>query len=164
MSYILKMVFMVQVLVLYYTRAGNTEALAKAVAEGARQVEGVSVVIKRVDYATVQDLISCNAVAFGSPNYFGYMAGFMKEFFDKAWEIRGSVKGKLAAAFTCGGSTSDSALISIERMMDSFGFEKAAKGVVSSRRSVDQDLDKCKTLGKTLAEAAVKRAKEVPQE
>ena len=45
---------MVKILVLYYTRTGNTEALAKAVAEGVKSVKGVSVVVKRVDYATVQ--------------------------------------------------------------------------------------------------------------
>ena len=40
--------------------------------------------MKRVDYATVNDFISCSAIALGSPNYFGYMAGLMKDFFDKA--------------------------------------------------------------------------------
>jgi len=75
---------MIKVLILYYSRSGNVEALAKAVAEGAERVENVKAELKRVDYATVEDLISCDAVAFGSPNYFGYMAGLMKDFFDRA--------------------------------------------------------------------------------
>jgi len=91
---------LVEVLVLYYSRGGKTEALAKAVADGARSVEGVNVSIKRVDYATVNDLIACDAVAFGSPNYFGYMAGIMKDYFDKAFSVRDKVAGKLAVAFT----------------------------------------------------------------
>ncbi len=155
---------MAQVLVLYYTRTGNTEALAKAVAEGARGVEDVSVVVKRVDYATEQDFISCDAVAFGSPNYFGYMAGFMKEFFDRAWSVRGSVGGKLAAAFTSGGGSSNAALQSIERMIDSFKLSKATEGVISTGKPGDQDVEKCRKLGRVLGEAAVNRAKAMPKE
>ena len=155
---------MAQVLVLYYTRTGNTEALANAVAEGARQVEDVTVAVKRVDYANILDLASCDAVAFGSPNYFGYMAGLVKDFFDRAWSVRGSVGGKAAAAFTSGGGSSDAALLSLERMIKSFKLEPAAEGVVSSRRPSDEDLEKGRKLGKTLAEAAVKKAKAIPKE
>ncbi len=48
------------------------------------KVEGATAELERVDYATVEDPISCDAVAFGSPNYFGYMAGLLKDFFDRA--------------------------------------------------------------------------------
>ncbi|MCR6668899.1 MAG: flavodoxin domain-containing protein [archaeon YNP-WB-040] len=101
---------MVKILVLYYSRSGNTETLAKAVAEGARSVEGVNVELKRVDYATVEDMISCDGVAVGSPNYFGYMAGIMKDYFDKAWSVRDKLAGKSYVAFTCGGGSRTTAL------------------------------------------------------
>jgi multimeric flavodoxin WrbA len=65
---------MVNVLVLYYSRGGRTDKLAKAIAEGA-EAEGAETVMKRVDYATGVELIDCDAVALGSPNYFSYMAG-----------------------------------------------------------------------------------------
>lgn len=96
---------MVEVLVLYYSRSGRTEALANSVAEGVESVEGASAKVKRVDYVTVYDFISCDAVAFGSPNYFSYMAGLMKDFFDKALSIREKVAGKPSAAFTSGGGS-----------------------------------------------------------
>lgn len=41
---------MVDVLVLYYSRTGKTNALADAVAEGVKSVEGASAEVKRVDY------------------------------------------------------------------------------------------------------------------
>jgi len=149
---------LVEVLVLYYSRTGRTEALAKAVAEGARTVEGVSVSVKRGDYATVNDFISCDAVAFGSPNYFGYMAGIMKDFFDKALGIREKVTGKPAVAFTSGGGSSNSALLSLERMISSFRLEKLTEGVVSQGEPSEKDLATCKKLGEALAKAAAKRA------
>jgi len=150
---------LVEVLVLYYTRGGRTEALARAVAEGVNNVEGASARIKRVDYATVDDFVSCDAVAFGSPNYFDYMAGLMKDFFDRALSIREKVAGKPAAAFTSGGGSSDSALLSLERMISAFRLNKVAEGVVSSGTPSEEDLSSCRKLGEALAKAAIKRAR-----
>ena len=148
---------MVEVLVLYYSRTGRTETLANSIAEGARTMENVSVSIKRVDYATVNDFISCDAVAFGSPNYFSYMAGLMKHFFDKALSIREKVTSKPAAAFTSGGGSSKSALESLEKMISSFKLQKVAKGIASQGEPNEKDLAACKKLGEALAKAAIKR-------
>jgi len=149
---------LVEVLILYYSRTGRTETLANSIAEGARTIENVSVSVKRVDYATVKDFISCDAVAFGSPNYFSYMAGLMKHFFDKALSIRERVTGKPAAAFTSGGGSSNSALQSLEKMITSFKLQKIAKGIVSQGTPNEKDLAACKKLGEALAKAATKGA------
>jgi multimeric flavodoxin WrbA len=154
---------LIEVLILYYSRAGRTETLANSIAEGARTVEDVSVSVKRVDYATVNDLITCDAVAFGSPNYFSYMAGLMKHFFDKALSIREKVTGKPAAAFTSGGGSSNSALLSLENMISSFRLQKVAEGIVSQGAPNENDLAACKKLGEALAKAAIKRA-EAPKD
>ncbi|MDH5441198.1 MAG: NAD(P)H-dependent oxidoreductase [Candidatus Bathyarchaeota archaeon] len=148
---------------MFYSRGGRTQALANAVAEGAGNVEGASAAVKRVDYATVNDFISCDAVAFGSPNYFSYMAGLMKDFFDKALSIRERAAGKPAAAFTSGGGSSDSALLSLERMISSFRLEKVADGVVSQGEPSKEDLAACRKIGEALAKAAVERA-EAPKD
>jgi multimeric flavodoxin WrbA len=151
----------VEVLVLYYSRTGHVEAMAKAVAEGVNSVEGASFKLRRVDYANVDDFISCDAVAFGSPNYFGYMAGLMKDFFDRAWLVKEKVSGKLAASFTCGGSLSNAALLSLERMCSSFRLEKVSEGVVWGTREhgtiSEQDLTACRKIGEALAKAALRK-------
>jgi multimeric flavodoxin WrbA len=156
----------VEVLVLYYSRTGNVDAMAKAVAEGVNSVEGASSKLRRVDYANVDDLISCDAVAFGSPNYFGYMAGLLKDFFDRAWSIRDKVAGKLAAAFTCGGSSSNAALLSLERMYSSFKLEKVSEGVAVGTREQgtlsEQNLTACKKIGEALAKTAIEKKAKVP--
>ena len=154
---------MIEVLVLYYSRSGKTEGLAKAVAEGVSSVAEATASMKRVDYATVNDFISCNAVAFGSPNYFGYMAGLMKDFFDKAWSIRDKVIGKPASAFTSGGGSNNSALLSLERLIVAFKLEKITEGVVSQGVPSPADLEASKKLGEALVNAALKRA-ETPKE
>ena len=156
----------VEVLVLYYSRTGNVEAMAKVVAEGVNSVEGASSKLRRVDYANVDDFISCDAVAFGSPNYFGYMAGLMKDFFDRAWLVREKVSGKLAAAFTCGGSSSNAALLSLERMYSPFKLEKISEGAVWGTREQgtlsEQNLTACKKIGEALAKAAIEKEAKVP--
>jgi len=153
----------VEVLVLYYSRSGRTEALANAVAKGVESVEGASVKVKRVDYATVDDFVSCDAVAFGSPNYFGYMAGLMKDFFDKAWSIREKVAGKPSVAFTSGGGASNSALLSLEKMFSSFKLDKVVDGVVCQGAPSEESLGACRKLGEALAKRALERA-ETPKD
>jgi flavorubredoxin len=152
----------VEVLVLYYSRTGRTEALAKAIVEGVESVEGASAKIKRVDYATVNDFISCDAVAFGSSNY-SYMAELMKDFFDKALSIRERVAGKPSVAFSSGGGSNNSALLSLERMISSFRLERVADGVVSQGEPSEENLKACKKLGETLAKRALERA-EAPKD
>jgi multimeric flavodoxin WrbA len=154
---------MVEVLILYYSRSGRTEALARAVAEGVETLEGASAKVKRVDYATVNDFVSCDAIAFGSPNYFSYMTGLMKDFFDRALTIREKVSGKPSAAFTSGGGSSNSALLSLERMISSFRLEKVADGVVSQGDTGEESVKACKKLGEALAKRALERA-EVPKD
>ncbi|MEM3712194.1 MAG: NAD(P)H-dependent oxidoreductase [Thermoproteota archaeon] len=152
---------MIRVLILYYSRSGNVEAMAKAVAEGVKRVEDAKAELKRVEHATLEDLISCDAIAFGSPNYFNYMAGLMKDFFDRAWSIREKVFGKPAAAFTCGGSSSNAALLSIERIFPAFRIEKVVEGIAWGLRDqgspLEKDLSKLKELGEALAKAAKER-------
>jgi multimeric flavodoxin WrbA len=145
---------MVKVSIIYYTRSGRTQALADAIAEGVSRVDGAEASAKRVDYATFYDLVEADAVAFGSPNYFSYMAGPLKDFFDKGLGLRDKTSGKPAAAFTSGGGGSDTALQSIERLIGSYKLEKVADGVVSAGEPTEEDLEKCKILGEKLAKAA----------
>lgn len=154
---------MVEVLVLYYSRSGRTKALADAIADGVKSVEGATVKVKRVDFATVNDFISCDAVAFGSPNYFSYMAGVMKDFFDRALSIREKVAGKPSVAFTSGGGASNSALLSLEKMISSFRLEKVVDGLVSQGDPSIEDLKTCEKLGKILSKRTLERA-EVPKD
>ena len=113
---------MARVLVLYYSMYGHTEAMAKAVAEGARTVTGTEVVMKRVPetmpeeaarkagakldqaapVATVDDLAKFDAVIFGTPTRFGNMCAQMRSFLDQTgrqW-LHGDLIGKVGSVFT----------------------------------------------------------------
>ena len=91
----------VRVLVVYHSETGNTEALAEAVAEGARTVAGAEVTVKTVDEATSEDLEACDALVIGSPTYWGSMSTPVKQFIDGQRPFMGD---KVGAAFATGGS------------------------------------------------------------
>ncbi|HEX4195958.1 MAG TPA: NAD(P)H:quinone oxidoreductase [Caulobacteraceae bacterium] len=112
---------MSKVLVLYYSSYGHLEAMAMAVAEGAREA-GAQVDVKRVPetvpeevaksayfkldqaapVAAIGDLVSYDAVIVGAPTRFGRLCSQMASFLDQAgglWQ-RGALHGKVGGAFT----------------------------------------------------------------
>jgi NAD(P)H dehydrogenase (quinone) len=136
---------MTKVLVLYHSAYGHIEALAEAVAEGAREA-GAEVDIKRVPetvpiemaqaahfkldqaapVATIEDLANYDAIVIGVGTRFGRMASQMASFLDQAgglW-MRGALNGKVGGAFTSTGSQhggQETTLFSIITNMLHFG-------------------------------------------
>lgn len=145
-----------KILVAYHTFTGNTEKMAKAVAEGARSVTGIEVALKKVGQLDPEDFASADAVAFGAPNTFGGMAGALREFFDRAWKIHEKVAGKPAIAFTSENPGETKALQEIERFFAYYKLRKVAEGIVSGGEPREKEIDVCKKLGKSLAQS-VKR-------
>ena len=64
-----------QVLVLYYSRTGNTQKLAAEIAKGVEQVNGITCIVRSVETVTKDDMIDSGGIIVGSPVYFGSMAG-----------------------------------------------------------------------------------------
>ena len=109
------------ILVLYYSQHGSTQALAQAVARGVESVPGVQARLRTVPkvvlstqlaappipdtgapYVESSDLDECIGLALGSPTRFGNMAAALKYFLDGTagvW-MQGGLVGKPAAVFT----------------------------------------------------------------
>lgn len=96
-------------LIIYDSETGNTEKMAVMIAEGIREAGGVECVVKRVEDATLEDLIQAHGAIVGSPTYYGCMSGKLKEFFDRSVAIHGRLDGKIGAAFTSSGGTASGA-------------------------------------------------------
>ena len=90
---------MPRMLIAYYTRSGNTKALAEAVAGGARDVKDVEVAIKAVQQVLVRELTSYQAIILGSPVYYGTMAWEVKKLLDDSVALHGKLAGKVGGAF-----------------------------------------------------------------
>ena len=95
-----------QVLIMYYSRTGNTKKLAEAIAKGVEEVEGVRPVVKPVSEVTRDDFVESDGVIAGSPVYFGGMVAEMKALFDRFVGIRRKMEDKVGAAFATSGDSS----------------------------------------------------------
>ena len=113
---------MTKILVLYHSTYGHIERMAQAVAEGARQVEGAQLDIKRVPetvpeelakqsgykldqeapIAQVEDLADYDAVIIGAGTRYGTAASQMRAFLDQTGGLwaKGVLTGKVGSAFT----------------------------------------------------------------
>lgn len=149
---------MAKILIVYHSMSGNTEAMAKAIAEGAKAVRGTEVALKRALDAGVEDLLSCQAVALGSPDYFSYMAGGLKDFFDRVYyPTQGKVTGKPCALFASAGGPPTKVIETMQRIaVGAMKMEPAAPAVGVSGKPPAETLAECRSLGETLARAAEK--------
>ena len=112
---------MPEILILYYSRHGNTEHMAQQVARGVETIADCNARLRTVPpvtatceanednipaegppYASHNDLVECDAIALGSPTRFGNMAAPLKYFLDSTSDIwlSGKLIGKPAAVFT----------------------------------------------------------------
>jgi NAD(P)H dehydrogenase (quinone) len=95
--------FMARVLISYFSKSGNTEAMAHHIKAGVGSMEEVDVLIKRVEDTKMEDLLSSDAIVIGSPTYFGVMATEVKNLMDKSIQCYGKLVGKIGGAFTSSG-------------------------------------------------------------
>ena len=116
---------MAEILVVYYSRKGATEALAREVCQGIDAVSGMAARLRTVPgvsashtartdeipasgppFATPADIVECAGLVMGSPTNFGNMAAPLKHFLDGTvgeW-LAGAAVGKPAGVFTSTGS------------------------------------------------------------
>ncbi|MDA3895265.1 MAG: NAD(P)H-dependent oxidoreductase, partial [Desulfobacteraceae bacterium] len=92
-----------QVLVLYFSKGGNTRRLAEAIAEGVNSIEGATVKLITTQNVTKDDFIESAGIIAGSPVYFGSMAAELKKVFDDFVSVRKQMEDKVGAAFTTSG-------------------------------------------------------------
>jgi NAD(P)H dehydrogenase (quinone) len=112
---------MPEILVLYYSRGGSVAKLARHIARGIGEVEGMAARLRTVPpvaastqvatppvpedgapYVQASDLVECAGLLLGSPTRFGNMAAPLKHFIDNlgAQWASGTLVGKPAAVFT----------------------------------------------------------------
>ena len=89
---------MANILIVFYSRSGNTERMAKLIQEGV-EASGVGVTVKRVEETTPTDLVEYDGIIAGSPTYYGSMAAELKKLLDDSIKVHGKLDGKVAGAF-----------------------------------------------------------------
>ncbi|HOM96381.1 MAG: flavodoxin family protein [Candidatus Methanofastidiosa archaeon] len=110
---------MVSVLIVYYTKSGNTKEMANMIATYLRN-EKIDVEVRDVHETSPDYLLDYDGIILGSPTYYGDMAAEMKELIDRSIKYHGDLSGKLGGAFTSSayiGGGNETTLLSILKAM-----------------------------------------------
>ena len=152
---------MKRILVVYHSQEkGNTRKMAELVAKGCRQVKDVEVELVNTNEAraSVEAAEKADGYALGSPDYYSYMAGGLKTFFDDlclaSWSQRKVTYKPYVAFVTHGGG--GSAINSIESLARSLKLEQAAPSVLCQGEPAGEAIEKAVSLGRALAEFVAK--------
>jgi len=150
---------MAKVLIVYYSRTGNTKKMAYEIAEGVKE-EKIDVIIKNTEEVQLQDFLEADGIIAGSPTYFGLPSAELKKLFDDSVKYFGKLEGKVGAAFTSSANVAggnETTIMAILQMMLIHGM--VIQGTTSSGHygpvaigSPDKNVkEECKELGKRVA-------------
>jgi flavorubredoxin len=147
---------MKQILVLYYSRTGNTERMAKAVAEGA-QING-NIKVELTFHVDPEELSAFDAILVGAPTYHHEMPLDFKNLFEEV-AVKGlSLKGKMGAAFGSYGWSGEAPRLILEIMKNKFEMQVDEPPLLARYLPDQKMLSSCRELGKRISENLMSRA------
>lgn len=139
-----------KILIVYYSRSGNTKKMAIAIAEGAKNVSGVEVELK--NYESPEKLVNFDAILIGAPTYHHGMTNNVKNFLEEIALHNVSLKDKIGAVFGSYGWSGEAPRLVLEVMKYKFGM-KVIESPLLLKYAPDLDgLERCKEFGKKIAE------------
>lgn len=101
---------MKQLLIIWHSRTGAAEAMARAAFEGAQGDEACGARLVRARAAEAEDLLAADGYLFAAPENLASLSGEMKEFFDRCYyPVLGRIEGRPYALMIAAGSDGDGA-------------------------------------------------------
>lgn len=140
------------ILVIYHSQGGTMELMAHRFVQGAAKEQDVTITFKKARDADLADLLRCDAIAIGSPEYFGTMAGMIKDFFDRTYvAAQEKTIGLPFVVFVSAGNDGRGAIMQIERIAAGYKWKKVQEHIRITGTPSEQDLAAVEELGQTLA-------------
>ena len=141
---------------------------------GANGLESVNVSTRTAAVVSADDVQRADGLIIATPENFGYMAGSIKDFFDRTFyacmadttsQGGGSASllaGRPYSVLVCAGNDGSGAMQSVDRIVNGWRMRKAHPGVIARRTSGEagssrgslraEDLEACRELGQLFAE------------
>ena len=155
---------MTSLLILYHSRTGGTEAMARAALEGAQAESGVVTRLLTAAEASPDDLIAADGAIFASPENLATMAGVMKDFFERAYyPALGQIEGRPYATMICAGSDGEGAARQMARIATGWRMKAIAapliicthaqtpEAILAPKTIAAPELARCRDLGQAMA-------------
>lgn len=146
---------MSKILILYYSRTGNTERMANAIAEAIKKFEEVEVDVKY--HVDARNLADYDAIIVGTPTYHHDMALTIKDIFENASIKNVNLKGKLGAAFGSYGWSGEAPRLVLEIMENKFEMEVIKPPLLIKYTPDESGLEKCREFGRMIAERVIQK-------
>lgn len=142
---------MKNVVIIYWSGTGNTEAMAIGVMDGAKS-ENVNVRLLSVGEAKIEDVLKADAVALGCPSMGSEQLeeSEMEPFIES---ISDAIEGKDTALFGSYGWGNGEWMTDWQERMESYGARVIEDGLIVNNEPDEEGIEKCKELGKLLAKA-----------
>jgi len=127
--------------------------MAEAVAEGARSVANVEVIVKY--YARPEELAQASAIIFGSPTYYHDMTLPIKQMLEEAARANAQLKDKIGAAFGSYGWSGEAPQLILEILKNRFGMKTIEPGLTVLYTPSQPKREECRKLGSSVAQKIV---------
>ena len=156
---------MAKIMIVYYSRTGNTKQMAQHVEAGVKEVKAAAVSCLPVDRVKAADLLEYDGIIMGSPVYYGTMAAELKKLIDDSVAHHGKLAGKVGGAFASSanvGGGNETTVMDIVKALLIHGMVVPGSaagdhyGPVAIGKPDDRAQTECRKLGRTVAELALK--------
>jgi len=144
---------MPKLFILYYSRTGNTKRMAEAIADGARMVKGVDVILTY--HAKAEELTGPDAIILGMPTYHHDISSDMKKLLEDVAAKGIELKGKTGATFGSYGWSGEAPKLLLEIMKKKFEMETVEPPLLVKYTPDEKGLEECRKFGERIAEKLV---------
>jgi multimeric flavodoxin WrbA len=155
---------MKRLLIVWHSRTGGAEQMARAAAQAARAEGEIDVRLQRAQDTTGDDVLAADGYLFVAPENLATMAGLMKEFFDRIYYAAlERIDGRPYAILICAGSDGTGAVRQIQRIATGLRLKEVAPPVIvntaaqtptailAPKTIADSELARCREVGAALA-------------
>jgi multimeric flavodoxin WrbA len=106
-----------QLLIIWHSRTGGTEQMARAAAGAAATENGTRTILLPAAQTEAEDLLAADGYIFATPENLAALTGVTKEFFDRSYyPVLGRIEGRPYASLICAGSDGENAARQIARI------------------------------------------------
>lgn len=143
-----------QLLIVCNTPSANTQAIANAVVEGASHpdIEQVDVTFKNPLETTADDVLNTDGILIGTTENFGYMAGLIKDFFERIYyPCLEETQGKPYALYIRAGLDGTGTQIAIDKIITGLRWKAIGPTLMLHGEFTDSFLDEARELGQLMS-------------
>ena len=143
---------MSNIIVVYYSRTGNTERMANGVVEGIKNVQNVNVKLVLDFETTPEELADADAIIVGMPTYHHDMTIKMKNLLEEI-AVKGiDLKGKIGVCFGSYGWSGEASRLILEVLENKFEMKVLKPPLLIKYTPDEKGLNECRMLGQRVAE------------